>query len=128
MRFRKNVKSLPGIPDIVFSGQRVAVFCDGDFWHGRRWDEQKLKLARGNNAAYWLSKIESNIQRDLRNTELLEAAGWKVIRVWETDIKRDPQVIALSIRDVVNCRKQDKNSSGTAADTPPQISREVAKK
>lgn len=100
-RYRKNVETLPGKPDIVFLRARVAVFCDGDFWHGRNWKELKSKLSRGTNAEYWLSKIESNIERDSRNTALLEADGWAVLRLWETDIKRDLQAAAEQVREVV---------------------------
>ena len=101
LRYRKNVETLPGKPDIVFVRARVAVFCDGDFWHGRNWEEQKSKLCQGTNAEYWLSKIESNMERDRLNNALLEADGWSVLRLWETDIKRDPQAAAELVREVV---------------------------
>lgn len=101
LRYRKNVGTLPGKPDIVFVRARVAVFCDGDFWHGRNWKEQKPKLCQGANAEYWLSKIESNIERDRLNTALLEADGWSVLRLWETDIKRDPQAAAELVKEVM---------------------------
>lgn len=101
LRYRKNVETLPGKPDIVFVRARVAVFCDGDFWHGHNWEEQKSKLCQGTNAEYWLSKIESNIERDRLNNALLEADGWSVLRLWETDIKRDPQAAAELIKEVV---------------------------
>src|SRR5437667_9572629 len=56
LRFRANVKTLPGRPDIVFSQAKVAVFCDGDFWHGRNWRTVKKKLSRGWNSGYWQAK------------------------------------------------------------------------
>lgn len=89
LRFRLHASDLPGKPDIVFRRARVAVFCDGDFWHGRRFRERLEKLARGSNAAYWTAKIAANVARDRRNTRSLRAAGWMVVRVWETDILRD---------------------------------------
>lgn len=101
LRYRKNVETLVGKPDIVFFGPRVAVFCDGDFWHGRNWKELKSKLSQGTNAEYWLSKIEGNIERDRLNTALLEADDWSVLRLWETDIKQDPQATAELVRAVV---------------------------
>ena len=104
LRYRKNVETLPGKPDIVFVRARVAVFCDGDFWHGRNWEEQKSKLCQGTNAEYWLLKIEGNIKRDRLNNALLEADGWSVLRLWETDIKRDPQAAAALVREVVIAR------------------------
>ena len=60
LRFRKNVGSLPGCPDAVFAREQVAVFVDGDFWHGRRWASRRRKLSSVHNAPYWLAKIESN--------------------------------------------------------------------
>ena len=105
LRFRKNVKTLPGEPDIVFSALRVVVFCDGDFWHGRNWRALKPKLDRGTNASYWSEKIVTNIKRDRRNTALLEKAGWYVIRLWETDIKRAPITAANLIKKVVDARR-----------------------
>lgn len=90
LRFRKNVRALPGIPDIVFPRARVAIFCDGDFWHGRDWDSLHPKLQHGTNSAYWTAKIRRNIERDKHNTELLESSGWRVIRLWETDIRSNP--------------------------------------
>lgn len=104
LRYRKNVQTLPGKPDIVFLGPRVVVFCDGDFWHGRDWPTLRAKLEQGTNPDYWVAKIKSNIERDQRNTSLLEEAGWHVIRVWESDIKKDLCVVACHIRDVVRAR------------------------
>lgn len=112
MRYRKNVTTLPGRPDIVFFGVRVAVFCDGDFWHGRNWEELRVRLAQGTNAAYWTAKIESNIERDRLNTALLEKQGWRVIRLWETDIKRDPRAAADMIREIVFERKGLRSTGG----------------
>lgn len=105
LRYRANVRELYGRPDVVFAKAKVAVFCDGDFWHGREWEIRRVKLERGWNADYWLTKIERNIERDKRNTELLEQAGWCVMRLWETDIKRDPLAMAQHVQRVVNSRR-----------------------
>jgi DNA mismatch endonuclease (patch repair protein) len=107
LRFRKNVITLPGKPDIVFSRAKVAVFCDGDFWHGRDWQSRQQKLSRGTNSSYWLAKIASNIERDTRNTSLLKKAGWRVIRLWETDVKRNPLAAAMRIRKIVESRRHN---------------------
>jgi DNA mismatch endonuclease (patch repair protein) len=96
-RFRKNVRSLPGNPDIVFQRERVAVFCDGDFWHGRDWSRRATRLRAGTNATYWLEKIRSNIRRDRRIDRELERDGWTVIRLWETDILKNARTCAARI-------------------------------
>jgi len=89
-RYRKNVKELPGRPDIVFPKAKLVVFCDGDFWHGRNWESRRQKLAQGTNPDYWISKIERNIERDRLSTSKLEEMGWTVLRVWETEIRSSP--------------------------------------
>ena len=108
LRFRKNLRSLPGKPDIVFLGPRVAVFCDGDFWHGRNWPALKEKLEHGSNAGYWPAKIASNVERDRQNTSLLEKDGWCVVRIWETDIKRDLAAAANGVEEAVRARRQER--------------------
>jgi len=101
LRFRKNVRDLPGKPDIVFTKQRVAVFCDGDFWHGRDWPTRKRRLHKGANALYWTKKIGANIQRDRLLDQGLERLGWKVLRLWESDILKDPYRCALEVVELV---------------------------
>ncbi len=108
LRFRKNVESLPGKPDLVFPGTKVAVFCDGDFWHGRNWLSLESKLEQGTNPTYWVAKIKSNMDRDARNTALLEECGWLVMRLWEGDIKKDPISAASLVKGVVEARRKHK--------------------
>ena len=96
LRFRANVLSLPGCPDIVLSEYHVAIFCDGDFWHGRHWRRRREKMARGANADYWIRKIEQNIRRDREVSRLLRKLGWLVIRVWESAVLTNTdRVVAL---------------------------------
>lgn len=104
-RFRKNAAWLPGKPDIVFTRAKVAVFVDGDFWHGRNWATRRKKLERGTNPGYWIRKIERNRERDCERTAALEQDGWIVIRVWETDVARDPEAIAAQV--IKTLRKRD---------------------
>jgi DNA mismatch endonuclease (patch repair protein) len=80
-RFRCHDKSLPGTPDIVFREQRVAVFVDGDFWHGWR-----LPAWEGTLSKSWRDKLSANRARDQRNFRRLRAIGWKVIRLWQHEI------------------------------------------
>jgi DNA mismatch endonuclease (patch repair protein) len=102
MRFRKNVKTLLGTPDIVFPKAKTVVFCDGDFWHGRDWTRRKVKLQKGSNSKYWVQKIEHNRQRDKLVTRKLRTAGWRVVRVWETDILNDVATVANSISELLD--------------------------
>lgn len=81
---------LVGRPDLVFPRQKVVVFCDGDFWHGRDLDARLARLFRGNNASYWVEKIRTNVARDQAVTEQLRNEGWCVVRLWEGEILRDP--------------------------------------
>lgn len=92
LRYRTNVRSLPGTPDIVFSRVRLAVFCDGDFWHGYNWTlrgygslEEELKRY----SKPWAEKIRKNIWRDQRINKQLFDMGWSVLRIRESEIKKD---------------------------------------
>lgn len=94
LRYRIDGKDLPGRPDVVFRKARVAIFCDGDFWHGRALDERIAKLKDGHNAPYWVAKITRNVERDRERTKLLEAQGWLVLRFWESDILKNVERVA----------------------------------
>jgi DNA mismatch endonuclease (patch repair protein) len=83
LRFRKHVKELPGKPDIVFDRVRVAVFVDGDFWHGYRFPSWEHKVSE-----FWKEKISKNHERDRKNHRKLRDMGWTVIRLWQHDIER----------------------------------------
>lgn len=88
-RYRKNCAKLPGKPDIVIPKYKIAIFCDSEFFHGKDWDKLKLQLQRGNNADYWIKKIERNRQRDRENEKKLIFLGWNVVRFWGKDIAKD---------------------------------------
>jgi len=90
-------RDLPGRPDFVFPREKVVVFVDGDFWHGRNWRQRKKKLKKGSNAGYWIAKIQANIDRDRRQEEELSEADWTVVRLWETDVLDDPAAAAEQI-------------------------------
>ena len=105
LNFRCNVDSLPGKPDIVFSTEKVAVFCDGDFWHGRDWSVLKRKIAKVHNAHYWRAKIARNIRRDKESIVTLHNEGWRVIRFWESDIQRRSKKMAERIHKTLKGRK-----------------------
>ena len=92
LRYRINYKKLPGKPDVVFTKAKIVVFCDGDFWHGHNWALRGIPSLEDELATYsdfWREKILRNIARDQKNTELLTAEGWTVIRFWESEIRSD---------------------------------------
>ncbi len=81
----------------MFHRTKIAIFCDGDFWHGRNWRRLKIQLAGRHNAPYWISKIEANRKRDRIVNGRLKRAGWAVFRLWETNILRDPAKAARTV-------------------------------
>ena len=101
LRYRKNVKSVYGKPDIVFIGKRIAVFCDGEFWHGYNWEERKKDFK--SHQEFWIPKIERNMERDREVTAKLESEGWTVVRFWGKQIKRDVVACADEIERVWRC-------------------------
>lgn len=82
LKFRRHIRTLPGSPDIVFPKEKVAVFVDGDFWHGWRLPAWEHKLSK-----FWRDKLRANRARDQRNFRRLRADGWKVIRIWQHELK-----------------------------------------
>lgn len=86
-RYRLNYKMLPGSPDVAITKYRIAIFVDGEFWHGYDWENRKLKLKA--NREYWIEKIEENIARDRRNDILLEQIGWVPVHFWEKEVKKE---------------------------------------
>jgi DNA mismatch endonuclease (patch repair protein) len=99
-----DVAGLPGRPDIAFHRYCVAVFCDGDFWHGRHLEDRVARLAKGHNAPYWVAKISGNVARDRRNDDALRAQGWVVLRFWETDIIARATEIADEVASLLAAR------------------------
>ncbi len=85
IRYRKNLKCIIGKPDIVILKDKIAIFCDGDFWHGKNFYNKKFCI----NKEFWEEKIKRNMERDLEVTILLRDMGWTVIRFWESDIILD---------------------------------------
>lgn len=101
LRYRVNYKDLPGKPDIVFKRAKVAVFCDGDYWHGHNWALRGLKDLDEELSGYsefWTNKIRCNIQRNEEVNQQLAELGWKVVRIWESDIKNDVEQCAKEVR------------------------------
>ena len=95
IRFYKHYKLL-GRPDIAFPGAKLAVFIDGDFWHGYKFDRWKGKLS-----PFWYTKISGNIKRDKQIRRRLRQSGWQVARFWEHEIEKNPEKSAQKIVDEV---------------------------
>ena len=98
-RYRKNFKKLPGSPDIAIMKYNIAVFVDGEFWHGKDWEQRKMRLK--SNRDYWIEKIEENMARDFRNDNLLIQMGWTPIHFWEKDVLRDLENCVTTIVELV---------------------------
>ena len=88
-RYRKNFKGLPGKPDIAITKYKIAIFCDGEFFHGKDWEVKKPKLMNSKNSDYWISKIERNMEREHENEQKLLFMGWTVIRFWGKEILKN---------------------------------------
>lgn len=104
MRYRKNVRHLPGHPDILFIRAKVIVFCDGEFWHGFGYPSS---LIVKHNAAFWRSKIERNILRDACVDDRLEEMGYLVLRFWGKEIENDIKFCADTVQEAVHMRTLD---------------------
>jgi DNA mismatch endonuclease (patch repair protein) len=113
LRYRLNPRfargtALVGRPDIVFPSAGVIVFVDGDFWHGRVLREQGLETLRAAFSPtcreWWVGKISSTVARDDRITTLLRDQGWTVIRVWESQVKRNVDSVARRIERILHRR------------------------
>jgi DNA mismatch endonuclease (patch repair protein) len=85
LRYRTNVMSMPGRPDMVFVGAHVVVHVLGDFWHGWQFPRWGNRLS-----AFWRAKIERNRSRDHANDRKLRSSGWTIVRLWEHEVKANP--------------------------------------
>jgi DNA mismatch endonuclease (patch repair protein) len=107
-RYRLHNRTVIGTPDLSVQSRRIAIFMDGDLWHGN----PALPAQRGRRefadlfptrTGWWLEKINRNMERDRDVTGRLQAAGWLVVRVWESDISRDARSVAQNIIQQIEC-------------------------
>ncbi|UCB57834.1 MAG: DNA mismatch endonuclease Vsr [Candidatus Omnitrophota bacterium] len=103
LEYKRNVKGLPGKPDIVFEKNRLAVFCDSTFWHGRHYPECVERI--NTNKSFWKNKILRNMERDKKTTKELRYLGWKVLRFWDTDIENRMQAVIGKIEKILGAQK-----------------------
>lgn len=102
LRYRKNYRKIPGSPDIAITKYKIAVFVDGEFWHGENWEVRKTKLK--SNKEYWIEKIEENIARDKKNDKLLQEMGWTPIHFWSKEVDKDLAKCIHKIIDLIQMR------------------------
>lgn len=107
IRYRKNYKDLPGKPDIAITKYKIAIFCDGEFFHGYDWDEQRPRIMKGDNGQYWVDKIEKNMERDIEKDQELEIMGWYVIHFWGREIREKTDECVKTVKEVIMERKVD---------------------
>ncbi len=100
-RYRKNYKALPGTPDIVLTKYKIAIFCDGELFHGNNWEVLRPRLLKGNNPEFWVKKIERNMERDRENDKKLLFMGWTVIHFWGNDILKNPEQCIKVIEETI---------------------------
>ena len=98
LRYRVNMKNLPGKPDIVFTKAKIAVFCDSEFFHGKDFDVKKKPAT---NPEYWEEKITRNMRRDQEVDAELKGLGWHVVRFWGRDIVSDPDACVKAVEDII---------------------------
>lgn len=104
MRYRLHPSDVPGRPDLVVRRVRFAVFVDGDMWHGnpdewKRRGRESLADLFPTRTEHWVAKIQRNVQRDVEVNRQLRAAGWTVVRVWESEVRAAPAAAAARVLD-----------------------------
>lgn len=125
IHYRKNYKKLPGKPDIAITKYKIAIFCDGEFFHGKDWTRVlKPKLLHSVHSEFWIQKIEHNIQRDIAVDRILSDMGWITLHFWGKDIKKDVWQCVKIVKDAIQerctfeecLREYYKNSSSSNMD------------
>ncbi len=99
--YRKNYRELPGKPDIVLTKYKIAIFCDGEFFHGKDWEVLKPRLEKSNNSEFWIEKISRNVEHDEEINKKLLFMGWTVIRFWGDQIKKNTDECVRVIEETI---------------------------
>ena len=101
IRYRKNYSKIPGKPDIAITKYKIAIFCDSEFFHGKNWEIQKVRLAKGDNGEFWINKISKNITHDDEINKKLWLMGWTVLRFWGEEIKKNTNECVKVIEETI---------------------------
>jgi DNA mismatch endonuclease Vsr len=104
-RYRKNYSGVFGHPDMVFTREKIAVFCDSEFWHGFDWERRKCDIKSRRD--FWIPKIERNMARDNEVTAVLAAQGYVVMRFWGNRIKKHLESVADEIESTIVSRREE---------------------
>ena len=110
LRHRSNKRKLPGKPDITFIKYKLLIFIDGSFWHGHDW-ENRIKNIQSNRA-FWIPKIERNMQRDREINKHYLSKGWAVLRFWDFEVKKELGVCVKAVLNQVSSLKDLENIRG----------------
>lgn len=106
-RYRKNNKSVFGKPDLTFKKIKLAIFIDGEFWHGKDWETRKENIK--SNREYWIPKIEKNINRDIIVNDELLNSGWTIMRFWAREVEKNIELYSSQIEEKIKELKTNKN-------------------
>lgn len=101
-RYRLNYKKLPGSPDIALTKYKIAIFVDGEFWHGKDFEKRKDTLKA--NKDFWIEKIQENIDRDRRNDGLLHQMGWISLHFWSEEVSKNIKYCMAEIEDYIDAQ------------------------
>ena len=93
---------IKGNPDFTFTKYKIAVFCDGDFWHGKSYAKLKKRLKK----KFWKTKIETNIKRDKKHNQILRKEGWVILRFWESEINKNVEKCINKLKKRLKNRKR----------------------
>lgn len=105
-RYCKNYARLPGTPDIAMTKHKIAIFCDGEFFHGKNWETgEREHVGRGKRGDFWQKKIERNMARDNEVDRQLNDLGWTVIRFWGNEIKKHPEFCLKAVEECIMEKK-----------------------
>ena len=111
LRYRKNVKTVYGHPDIAFIGKKIAIFVDSEFWHGYDFEHRREDFKTHQD--FWIPKIERNMERDREVNAHLQSAGWTVLRFWGKEIKKDlDRCVEIIIETIQNSPSPDVRREG----------------
>lgn len=116
LRYRRDNKTIFGKPDFTFRKFKIAIFCDSEYFHGKDWDINKQRIRT--NSDFWIKKIEGNIMRDNLVNETLLKDGWKVLRFWGDEIKKNIDFCVQSIvNEIENKGSEIHRNTGKAKDS-----------